>query len=337
MHIVESGHGSYRFFWDDPPSSNVSNTDADSTLVEPDENFPTNPTPTGLQQVNSKLEEWCFAARDCTISDKNRCHPRFRTYVEVYQDDDEPQFDLEDNKDALFITPPNSKQPTPSSNARRSRHTSETETNTSNASPPSPHDSHTSPSSSPSHHTSSDEDRGPYFQSRRTEYYDHLLIPSGYYSPRPTKPLTAADRLKPQSRSLSNLSNTSDMSDNANGLLSTHRDSVTLLAERCLPDDEVELPVANPWTHRDSVALTKERMRKKHANDNTGEVLVGGVGILKGVGKGGFERTVPLDIPRIQQVTFVGALSPIADSSPPKVLAVGIQRERKIDDLAGRV
>ncbi|KAL1631167.1 hypothetical protein SLS56_004556 [Neofusicoccum ribis] len=300
--------------------------------ITPDEDLDRKSSPTGLDRVNTKLEEWTFAARECTAQDTSRSHPHFRPYVEVFQDDDEPQFNMEDD-DSLFMAPPNSERPTPNTSTWSSRRASEVETDSSNASSPSPNRSYSLfTCSSEGQHEPDDEDEDDVF-ARRGHINSHtpLIIPSGYYSPRPNKLFTFADRFDPLPRSLSNLSNTSDMSENATSLLTNHRDSID---ER--DQDEIELPVGNPWSHRDSVAIAKERIRKKHLSNESGEAFVGGVGILKGVRRGDVERTAPLAIPRMQQITFMGALSPILDSSPPNAGNLEIEDDLKIDDLAGR-
>lgn len=338
MHLIESGHGSYHVLWGETPSCHLSTSDVDSMSVGPDEDAPKSPLPTGLDRVNTKLEEWSFAARECTALDKSRSHPHFRSYVEVYQDDDEPQFDMDDDSDAIFMAPPNTERPTPGSSAWDSRRSSEAEGANAHKAPPSSH------GRSDSGSFSSDDVSGPGSQHRDDDIYepptvpyhlrysDDFLFTGGYYSPRPNE-ATAADRRRPEARSLSSLSNTSDMSDNAASLLANHRDSVTLMSERY--QDDAEPPVDNPWSHRDSVAIAKDRIRKKHANE-TGEALVAGVGILKGVGKGGFERTPPLAIPRLQQVTLMGVLSPIPDSSPPNANKWEEAFKGSIDELTER-
>ncbi|KAH7042162.1 hypothetical protein B0J12DRAFT_214828 [Macrophomina phaseolina] len=331
MHVIESGHGSYHVVWGGPSPPQLSTSNVDRGSIAPNESVPKSPSPASLQRVNSKLEEWSFAARECTALDTSRSHPHFRSYVEVYQDDEDPQLDMADYSDALFMTPPNSERPTPGSTAWQSRRSSQGDVSHSNSiAPVTGQRSGTSSSTlSPSEEQ----------QLQRSEYIDRpygsfqhddgYLVPSGYYSPRPNRPLTAFDRFNSQSRSLSSLSNTSDMSDNAASLLSRHRDSVVMMPD--LYSEQIGVPVGNPWAHRDSVALAKERMRKKHVHE-TDDQLVGGVGILKGVSTGGFERTVPLDIPRLQQITYVGVLSPIADSSPPN--SGDHQHDRKIDQMA---
>lgn len=338
MHIVESGHRSYHVVWPEPSSSHHKDDVADPTsirlddVITPDEDLDRKSSPTGLDRVNTKLEEWTFAARECTAQDTSRSHPHFRPYVEVFQDDDEPQFNMEDD-DSLFVAPPNSKRPTPNTSTWSSRRASEVETDSSDASSPSPHRSYSLfTCSSEGQHEPDDEDEDDVFAPRgHINSHTPLIIPSGYYSPRPNKLLTFADRFDPLPRSLSNLSNTSDMSENATSLLTNHRDSIDEHDQ-----DEIELPVGNPWSHRDSVAIAKERIRKKHLSHESGEAFVGGVGILKGVRRGDVERTAPLAIPRMQQITFMGALSPILDSSPPNAGNLEIEDDLKIDDLAGR-
>lgn len=320
MHIVESGRGPYHLVWGEPSSSKPSISDADPTSISPDEVFPRSPSPSGLERVNTKLEKWSFAARESTALDKSRSHPHFRSYVEVYQDDEDPQFDMDDDENVLFMAPPNSERPTPAVSAWQSRRSSQAEGNHSNNSSPLSGCHSSSSSSSPFEPPKEQQQQAEgdshirFAMQHRPQHNDEYNVLFPCYSPRPNKTIQVDDRRRKGSRSLSSLSNTSDMSDNATSLLKRHEDSVVLMAERC--PDPVELPVGNPWTHRDSVALAKERIRKKHANE-TGEALVGGIGILKGVGKGGFERRAPLDVPRVQQITYMGVMSPIPDLSPP--------------------
>ncbi|OJD33085.1 cytokinesis protein [Diplodia corticola] len=339
MHLIESAHGSYHVLWDEPPSHHLDSSDVDSTSVSPEENASQTEPPTGLDRVNTKLEEWSFAARECTALDKSRSHPHFQPYVEVYQDDYDSVFAMEDDSNALFMAPPNSKDDTPGSSALASRRGSETETECAGRASPSYGGRLHSDSSSPSSdETSPRQQHGDdVFDALAVPHQlrvnDDLLLTGGYYSPRPNKLLAPSDSLREQARSASSLSNTSDMSDNATSLLANHRDSVVLMSERT-PD---EFPMSNQWSHRDSVALAKDRMKKKHAKE-TGEAYVSGVGILKGVRKGDVERTTPLAIPRVQQVTtLMGVLSPIVDVSPPNVRTMDESHERRIDDMAERV
>ncbi|KAL0265369.1 hypothetical protein SLS55_001335 [Diplodia seriata] len=337
MHLIQSGHGSYHVLWDEPPAHHLKRSNTDATSASPDEDAQEAESPQGLDRVNTKLEEWSFAARECTALDKTRSHPHFQPYVEVFQDDYEPQFAMDVDSDALFMAPPNSKRHTPASSNWASRRGSETESeHTGRASPAVCRsilrsDSSSSYDMNGPQEQQEEDTHDPLTVSHQLRDNDDVLFTSGYYSPRPNDFLTPSDRSRSQDGSPSDFSNTSDMSDNATSLLANHRDSVVLLSER----RSDELPVNNPWAHRDSVAVAKERIKKKHANE-TGEALVSGVGILKGVGKGSVERTAPLNIPRLQQVTLMGVMSPIADASPPNAETWDDECERSIDDLAER-
>lgn len=353
-HVVESGHGTYEIVWDDHSSSQAA--DADDASSRPRSNSDPNlsrpimpesrresyhSSPPGLMRVNTKLEEWCYAAREATALDRTRSHPHFRSYVEVYQDPEVPTFDFEEDVSGPpTMAPPNSALPS----KLASRQTSVDTT---------PRSFHGS--ASPGSRRSSESDPGEFvntfaahtpYTALHDTYEPELIIPTGYYSPRPNKPVESGDRLKPQSRSFSGLSSlwadTNDLGpappthsynpycETPNvGTSRQQRQILRLQQERYpflpAPPDHGDLINA---AHRDSIVLAKDRIRRKHAAAvQVGDQQAGSTapGLTTG------PIAIPVPIPRNQQISFVGALSPILDGSPPNWVR-GIDEMAKEDD-----
>ncbi|KAK8169645.1 hypothetical protein IWX90DRAFT_414057 [Phyllosticta citrichinensis] len=355
-HVVESGHGAWEIVWDDRSSPAV---DADECSSRPRSNSDPcasrpslsasrrgsyHSSPPGLMGVNTKLEEWCFAAREATALDRTRSHPHFRSYVEVYQDPEVPTFDFdEDSSENLTMAPPNSALHSTLASRRASMDT--TPRSLLGSASPSPQ--HTNASESETEDLSVE--YRPY--TPLVDLYEpELIIPSGYYSPRPNRRVKSSDRLKPQSRSFSGLSS---LSEDTHDLLSvpqtyssnpycdtptvgtTHqqRQIFRLQQERYpfLPNSPLGGDLLNA-AHRDSIVLAKDRIRRKHA---AAAGPTGDLPIPKQPGSTAPALTtgpIIIPVPRPpSQLTFVGALSPIPDGSPPNWVK-GIEERAKEEE-----
>ncbi|KAK7524568.1 hypothetical protein IWZ03DRAFT_27357 [Phyllosticta citriasiana] len=354
-HVVESGHGAYEIVWDDrssspaldayePSSRPRSNSDpcVSRPSLSASRRNSFHSSPPGLMRVNTKLEEWCFAAREATALDRTRSHPHFRSYVEVYQEPELPTFEIDkESSENLTMAPPNSTLHSALASHRASMDTTP-KSLLGSASPGPQHFS----ASEPAENDNQSVEYTPY--SPLVDMYEpELIIPSGYYSPRPNRRVKSSDRLKPQSRSFSGLSS---LSADTHDLLSipqtfssnpycdtltvgtTHqqRQIFRLQQERYpfLPNPPLGGDLLNA-AHRDSIVLAKDRIRRKHA------AAAGPAGDLQIPTQPGSTAPalttgpIAIPVPRAPpQLMFVGALSPIPDGSPPNWVK-GIEERAK--------